>query len=114
MAFLERKLCDNGENAGSWPCLLFSQCFEIFSFVVVKSQDPFVNPLPNGKFFDWFKLKAFANDKLNVTVKMKFVLGTVEHIVGKGGNAGYQHFLLFPQCFQKASYIGSLKVMIVW
>ena len=22
-----------------------------------------------------------------------------ENIVGKEGNAGYQHFLLFPQCF---------------
>ena len=27
----------------------------------------------------------------------------IENIVGKGENAGYQHFLLFPQCFQKAS-----------
>ena len=26
----------------------------------------------------------------------------VENIVGKGENAGYQHFLLFPRCFQKA------------
>ena len=26
----------------------------------------------------------------------------VENIVEKGENAGYQHFLLFPQCFQKA------------
>ena len=25
----------------------------------------------------------------------------VENIVGKGQNAGYQYFLLFPQCFQK-------------
>ena len=24
---------------------------------------------------------------------------SVENIVGKGENAGYQHFLLFPQCF---------------
>ena len=28
--------------------------------------------------------------------------------------AGYQHFLLFPQCFQNAFYTGSLKVRIVW
>ena len=38
----------------------------------------------------------------------------VENIEGKGENAGYQHFLLFPQCFQKASFSGSLKVGIVW
>ena len=45
---------------------------------------------------------------------MNFVLGIVENIVGKGENAGYQHFLLFPQCFQNASFPGSLKVGIVW
>ena len=38
----------------------------------------------------------------------------VENIVGNGENAGYQHFLLFPQCFQKVLYTASLKVMIVW
>ena len=38
--------------------------------------------------------------------KLKFVLGRVENIVEKGENAGYQHFLLFPQCFQKASLLG--------
>ena len=45
--------------------------------------------------------------------KLKFVLVRVENIVGKGENADYQHFLLFPQCFQKASFPGSLKVSIV-
>ena len=43
-----------------------------------------------------------------------FFLGRVENIVGKGENAGYQLFLLFPQCFQKAFLSGSLKVRIVW
>ena len=38
----------------------------------------------------------------------------IENIVGKGENAGYQHFLLFPQCFQKPSLSGSLKVGTVW
>ena len=33
----------------------------------------------------------------------------VEYMVGKGENAGYQHFLLFPQCFLNASFPGSLK-----
>ena len=61
------------------------------------------NSLPNNKILDWSKLKAFADDKINVTEKLKFVLERVEDIVGKGENAGYQHFLLFPQCFQKNS-----------
>ena len=33
----------------------------------------------------------------------KFVFDRVENIVGKGENDGYQHFLLFPQCFIKLS-----------
>ena len=60
------------------------------------------------------KLKAFADNKSNVIQNLKFVLGRVENIVGKGENAGYQHFVLFPQCFQKLSFSGSLKVRIVW
>ena len=39
----------------------------------------------------------------------------VENIVGgKGDNAGYQHCLLFPQCFQKASSPSAWRVGIVW
>ena len=34
----------------------------------------------------------------------------LENIVGKEENAGYQHFLLFIQCFQQSSSTGSLKV----
>ena len=44
---------------------------------------------------------------------MKFVFYRIENIVGKGENAGYQHFLAFPQCFQTLSFSGSLKVWIV-
>ena len=39
-------------------------------------------------------------------------MGRIEYIVGKEQNARYQHFLLFPQCFQKPSLSGSLKVGI--
>ena len=44
---------------------------------------------------------------------MKFVLGRVENIVGKRENAGNQHFLCFPQCFQKLSSPGWLKVSVI-
>ena len=74
--------------------------------------DIMVYSLPNDKFLDWSKLKAFADDKLNLAEKLKFVLERVENIVRKGENAGYRHFLLFSQCFQKASFQGSLKVGI--
>ena len=72
------------------------------------------NSLPNDKFFDWSKLKAFADDKLILAENLKFVYGRVKNIVGKGKNAGYQHFFLFPQYFQEASHTLLLKVVIVW
>ena len=72
-----------------------------------------LNPLPNDKILDMSKLKTFADNNLNVNQKSKFALGREEN-VGNGENAGYQHFLLFPQCFQKAFSLGSLKVGIVW
>ena len=73
-----------------------------------------VNPIPSNKFSDWSKKKTFADNTINVTQKQKFFLELVENIVGKGENAGYQHFLLFPQCFQKVSFSESLKVRTVW
>ena len=43
-----------------------------------------MKPFTINKILDWLKLKAFADDKINVTEKLKFVLGGVENIVGKG------------------------------
>ena len=44
---------------------------------------------------------------------MEISFEKVENIVGKGENAGYQHFLLLPHCFQKAYFSRSLKVVSV-
>ena len=38
----------------------------------------------------------------------------VENTVGKGEIACYKQFLLFPQCFQKACFLGASKGVIVW
>ena len=35
------------------------------------------NTQSNDKMLDWSKLKALANDKINLTEKMKFVLGKI-------------------------------------
>ena len=72
--------------------------------------------LPNDKILDWSKLKAFADDKIKVLkiIYIFFFFDRVEKIVGKGENAGNQHFLLFPQCLQKSSLSGLLKVWIAW
>ena len=68
------------------------------------STQPYLNPLPDDKNLGLPKLKAFADDKLNVKLNVarnvKVVFCRIENIVGKEENAGYQNFLLFPQCFQ--------------
>ena len=70
--------------------------------------------LPNDKILDRSELKRFADNKINEPEKLKYVLGRIENMVGKGENAGYQHFLLFPPCFQKTPYAGLLEIGIVW
>ena len=72
------------------------------------------NSISNNKVLDWSKLKAHADDKINVTEKLKFALGRVENIVRNGENAGYQHFFLFLQCFQRPLFSRLLKIGIVW
>ena len=44
-----------------------------------------------NRLLDLSKLKAFAEDKINMSEKLKFVLGRVENTMGKGEKAGYQH-----------------------
>ena len=60
------------------------------------------------------KFKASSDDKFGGAEIMGFVFERLANIVGKGENAGYQHFLFFLQWFQKTSYPGTLKVGIVW
>ena len=59
------------------------------------------------------RFKAFACHKLKVAQVTISLCGRLENTVGKEENAGYQHFLLFPQCFPEPS-LGSFKVWIVW
>ena len=72
------------------------------------------NSLPNDEILALSKLKAFADDNLHRVQLMEFLFNRIENIMGKGENAGNQHFLLFPICFQNASSLRLLKVGIVW
>ena len=38
--------------------------------------------------FNWSKLNAYADNRINTIVEHRFVLRRVENIVGKGENAG--------------------------
>ena len=70
--------------------------------------------LPHNEILDFSKLKAFANNKFIEVSKINFADEIVGIIVGKGENAGCQHFLLFTQCFQKLFFLRSLKCKTVW
>ena len=52
----------------------------------------------------WSKLKVIADDKLKIAQTPKYFLDRSENIVEKRENAGYQHFQLFPQYFQKTTF----------
>ena len=56
--------------------------------------------------------KALEDEKVKVAKNSNFVLGRVENIAANGENVGYQHFLLFPQCFLQPFSL--LKLGIVW
>ena len=46
------------------------------------------------------KPTLFTDNRSKQAQVAEFLLNRVENIVRKGDNAGYQHFLLYPQCFQ--------------
>ena len=101
-----------GQIARSEQFLLFPQCFQKACFqgaskgVIVWE---WVNPLPDNKILDWFKLKQSADGNFEFDVNSRKFSKLVENTVGKGEIARYENFLLFPQCFQRACFPGASK-----
>ena len=80
-------------------------------------------PIPKRQILNASRLKEFADDNFKADEigrkfskwvennvgkggiarcqKLKYILGSVENIVGKGNNVRYQHFLLFPGLISK-------------
>ena len=59
-------------------------------------------------------MKALADDRINPGQTFRCIYKMTEHIVGNRENAGYQHFLLFRQCFKKYISVGLIKIGIAW
>ena len=70
----------------------------------------YLHLLPYDKILDVTNLEKFEDNKLNVAKMTISLCDRVENTVGKGENAGYQHFLLYLKCFPKQSSLESLKV----
>ena len=86
-----------------------------FFFRVIKSVDCLVKSIPitRRQILDSSKLKEFADDNFKFDENGKKLSKQVKNTVGKGEIARYEQFLLFPQCFQKASFQGASKGVIV-
>ena len=59
-------------------------------------------------------MKQSADDNLKFDENNRKFPKRVENTVGKDEIACYEQFLLYPQCFQKASFPGASKGVIVW
>ena len=104
------KVCFPGASKGvivwEWVIICMVVMLMVVMMMIKTTKMMMINLLPDDKILDWSKLKALADDKLKVAKMMIVLFNRAEYTVGKGENAGYQHFLLFPQCFPKPSSLG--------
>ena len=84
-----------GENVGYNSTVL---TINVYTYVPCSGKKG-LNPSPDDRILNGSSLRVFADDKMYAIKNIKFVYHRMENIVGKGENAGYQHFLLFPKCF---------------
>ena len=75
--------------------------FTIVEFMVQMNLDAHMHPSMQYTELLWQLCQAQHKQAWQ---KLKCAYGRVENIVGKREKAGNRHFLLFPQCLQKASY----------
>ena len=75
--------------------------------------DGLSQPFPKRQILDSSKLKEFADDNFKFDENGRKLSKRIENTVGKGEIARYEQFLLFPQCFQKACFLGASKGVIV-
>ena len=79
----------------------------------VASPDTF-QPFTKLQNFGLIQIGISCRQQFNVAKLTTKAFDRIENMVEKGENADYQHFLLFPQSFQKAFQSGPLKVRILW
>ena len=65
--------------------------------------------LSNNKILDWSKLKALADDKINVSEKLKFCVGKGRKHCGKRRKCWLPAFSPFPTMFLKSFFFKVVK-----
>ena len=69
----------------------------------------FLEHFTKHQFLDWSKLKELEDDKILITEKIKFLLGRVENILGKGDKCWSPAFSPFPIMFSKGLCLRVVK-----
>ena len=69
---------------------------------------------PKQQILNSSKFKQFADDNFKFDEKGGKCSKRVENTSGKGENARYEQFLLFPQCFQRTCTADMQKQGLVW
>ena len=96
------KLKPGYENLLSWMAWIETRDHSCQKFLRVKISRITFNPFTNDKIFDGTKLKKFEDNKLNVAKMTISLFDIAENNMGKGENAGYQHFLKRRKCWLPA------------
>ena len=65
--------------------------------------------LLHDNILDWTKLKAFSDDEIRASQKMKFMTVRVENIAGKGRKCWLSAFSPFPKMFSRAFFLRAVK-----
>ena len=82
---------------------MISVCKRVSAFCINRDNGlqpkPFIIQILLSKVLSLYQTKTFADDKINVTQKLKLVSERTENIFGERENGGNQYFRLFPQYF---------------
>ena len=70
-----------------------------------KTPNSNLNSLPKDNLLDWSKLKAFADDEIYVTEKLKSGLGQDRKHCGKRRKCWLPAFSLFPALFSEDYFL---------
>ena len=71
-------------------------------------------PFPKRQISNSSKLKEFADDNFKFHRIGRKFSDRVKNTMGKGEIARYEHFLFYPQCFQKTCTANTLRPGLVW
>ena len=99
----ERKMLKTGTS--SFYHNFFHFCQTRISLLMFKI--PYVNSLPNDKILDWSKLKAFADNKINLkccNLITEILFGKGRKYCGKREKCWLPAFFPFPTMFSKGFF----------